>query len=120
MAGRADREASPHQVPPTSPQPPAGVDPRVARWRADTPGCAHRIHLNNAGAALPPSPVVAAVRDHLEREAEIGGYEAAEAAVEPLHAAYESLGAMIGAPAGNIAVVEKATVAVAQARSSVD
>lgn len=96
------------------------ADPQVARWRADTPGRAHRIHLNNAGAALPPSPVVAAVRNHLEREAEIGGYEAAEEAAEPLCAAYESLGAMIGAPGANVAVVENATVAVAQALSSFD
>src|SRR3954453_20877141 len=79
-------------------------DDQVARWRADTPGCAHRIHLNNAGAALMPSPVVAAVREHLEREAEIGGAAAAEAAAEPLRAAYESLGAMIGAPGDNVAV----------------
>lgn len=28
------------------------MDPQIAQWRADTPGCAHRNHLNNAGAAL--------------------------------------------------------------------
>jgi selenocysteine lyase/cysteine desulfurase len=95
-------------------------DDRVARWRAETPGCAGRIHLNNAGAALPPAPVLAAVRDHLEREAEIGGYEAAEEAAERLQGAYESLGAVIGARAANVAVVENATVAVALALSSFD
>ncbi len=49
----------------------------VARLRADTPGCAERVHLNNAGAGLPPAVVHATVTAHLERESRIGGYEAA-------------------------------------------
>ena len=51
----------------------------VEKLRADTPGCAKRVHLNNAGAALPPSPVIRAVEEHYALEAEIGGYEAADA-----------------------------------------
>jgi selenocysteine lyase/cysteine desulfurase len=93
---------------------------QVERWRADTPGCAERIHLNNAGAALMPAPVLAAVRDHLEREARIGGYEAAEEEEARLHGAYESLGGLLGARAENVAVVENATVAVALALSAFD
>jgi selenocysteine lyase/cysteine desulfurase len=92
----------------------------VERWRAETPGCAERIHLNNAGAALAPEPVLAAVRGHLEREARIGAYEAAEEAEERLAAVYESLARLLGARAGNVAVVENATVAVALALSAFD
>ena len=50
----------------------------IARARRDTPGCEHLIHLDNAGAALPPRPVLDAVIGHLELEARIGGDEAAD------------------------------------------
>src|SRR5437016_820522 len=33
-----------------------GMDEQLAKWREDTPGCAYRVHLNNAGAALMPQP----------------------------------------------------------------
>ena len=52
---------------------------QIRRWRADTPGCTGRIHLNNAGAAMMPRPVLDAVRGHLDLEVEIGGYEAEDA-----------------------------------------
>ena len=50
----------------------------------------------------------------------MGGYEAAAAAAEEIREAYESIGALVGAKARNIAVVENATVAIAQALSAFD
>ena len=92
----------------------------LERWRADTPGCAERIHLNNAGAALPPAVVRDAVVEHLARESEIGGYEAADEAAERIQATYDAVAAFIGARSRNIAVVENATVAVSQALQAFD
>jgi selenocysteine lyase/cysteine desulfurase len=83
----------------------------LARLRADTPGIAHRVHLNNAGAALMPRPVLEAVVGHLRREAEIGGYEAADEARPRLEGVYDSLARLIGAGRDEIALMENATVA---------
>jgi selenocysteine lyase/cysteine desulfurase len=93
---------------------------QLERWRAETPGCAHRIHLNNAGAALMPDPVIAAVRDHLDLEARIGGYEAADEASPRIRDVYVALAALTGADPRNVAIVENATVAFSQALSAFD
>jgi selenocysteine lyase/cysteine desulfurase len=90
------------------------------RWRADTPGCLHRIHLNNAGAALSPTPVTEAIERHLALESAIGGYEAHEAADAEIRATYGTVARLIGAQPHQVAVVENATVAVAQALSAFD
>ncbi len=83
----------------------------IERIRDETPGARHRLHLDNAGAALMPRRVVAAVTRHLELEARIGGYEAAAEESEPLSAVYDQIAALIGAEAGEIAIVGNATLA---------
>jgi selenocysteine lyase/cysteine desulfurase len=98
----------------------AETNPRIEKWRADTPGAAHRIHLNNAGAGLMPRPVFEAVTAHLQREATIGGYEAAEDAAEDVAGTYRALAEIVGAQPRNVAVVENATVAFSQALSAFD
>jgi cysteine desulfurase/selenocysteine lyase len=84
-----------------------GID--VAAARRDTPGCDDVVHLNNAGAALPPLAVTDAVVDHLRLEARIGGYEAAEAAGDAIAHTYTALSHLLGCGAHEIAVVENAT-----------
>ncbi len=79
--------------------------------RADTPGVAHRVHLNNAGAGLMARPVLRAMTEHLQREATIGGYEAADEAAVRLDAVYDSVARLVGAARDEIALVENATVA---------
>jgi cysteine desulfurase/selenocysteine lyase len=81
----------------------------VAQVRADTPGCRDVVHLNNAGAALPPRVVVDTVVEHLELEARVGGYAAGDAVAERASAVYDSVAALIGAAPGEIALVESAT-----------
>jgi len=81
----------------------------LKRLRADTPGCAKVAHFNNAGASLPPKPVLEAVVDHLKLEAQIGGYEAANKANDRLEAVYASVAKLINAKPDEIALVENAT-----------
>lgn len=82
----------------------------VARLRAETPGCATVAHFNNAGASLPPTPVLDAHVRHLRREAEIGGYEAQEEAQGRTDAVYASVARLVGAAGPDeIALLENAT-----------
>jgi cysteine desulfurase/selenocysteine lyase len=81
----------------------------LERVRADTPGCRNVVHLNNAGAALPPRPVLDAVIGHLRLEAEIGGYEAAARRERAIEGVYDSVARLIGARRAEIAIVENAT-----------
>ena len=93
---------------------------QVAAWRSDTPGCDVRAHLNNAGAALVPRPVIEAVTHHLELEQTLGGYEAAEARREGVDEAARLVARLLGAPPGTIAMSQNSTTAFAQALEAFD
>lgn len=83
----------------------------LLRLRADTPGTKNRNHLNNAGAALMPRAVIDAVTGYLNREGEIGGYEAAAEANSLLEGAYDSLASLVNCARDELAIAENATIA---------
>jgi cysteine desulfurase/selenocysteine lyase len=83
--------------------------PDISALRADTAGCEQRIFLNNAGASLPPRPVVERVIAHLRREEEIGPYEANDEANEEHEQVYRSIATLLNAHPDEIALMESAT-----------
>ena len=95
-------------------------EPDLTHWRDETPGCAHRNHLNNAGAGLMPEPVIRAIEDHLTLEAHIGGYEAAEERVERTNEGYEAIASLLNTTPRNIAITSSSTAAFIQALSTID
>ncbi len=96
------------------------MESSLNQWREDTPGCAKRVHLNNAGAGLMPRSVLDTVTAHLQREAVLGGYESSDEAEAAVNAAYSNVAQILGAKPRNIAVVENSTVAFFQALAAFD
>jgi cysteine desulfurase / selenocysteine lyase len=81
----------------------------LQRARQDTPGSAHILHFNNAGSSLMPQPVLDATIQHLQLEAQIGGYEAFDKANDAIEHTYDAAAALIGCSRDEIAVLENAT-----------
>ena len=83
----------------------------IDRLRADTPGTARGIHLLASGSALPPASVLRATIEHLELEADVGGYEAAALRADALDGVHDSVARLVGAHRDEIALLENASVA---------
>ena len=81
----------------------------IDRIRAETRGCKHVVHFNNAGSSLMPDPVADAVLEHLELERKIGGYEALEQNIGRLNGFYTSFAKFYSCDPTEIAYVENAT-----------
>ncbi len=81
----------------------------IEALRRDTPGCANRVHLNNAGAGLLSRRTLEAMTAHLELEAAIGGYEAAGQERERIDATYGSVAQLLGGRADEVALFDNAT-----------
>src|SRR6478752_5010169 len=88
---------------------PALID--IDQIRSDTPAASRLAYLHNAGAALMPISVVAAMKQHIDLESEIGGYAAADREADRLEAVYGSVAGLLNAAPDEIALVENATVA---------
>ncbi len=83
----------------------------ISRLRAETPGVSNRVHLNNCGTGLMPSPVLEAMIGYLRRESEIGGHEAAHETAAQLDGVYDSVARLVGSAKDEIALTENGTVA---------
>ncbi len=81
----------------------------LQRARRETPGCENVLHFNNAGASLMPQSVLDATIAHLQLEAQIGGYEAAESSHSAVEHMYDAAATLIGCSRDEIAFIENAT-----------
>ncbi|MGI9666127.1 MAG: aminotransferase class V-fold PLP-dependent enzyme [Acidimicrobiia bacterium] len=81
----------------------------ITRLRAETPGVEHVVHLNNAGSALMPSPVVDMILGYLEYEVLNGGYEAHAKFENEIDSVYGSLATLINGHSNEIALSDNAT-----------
>lgn len=77
--------------------------------RAHTPGCANRVHLNNAGSGLLSQQTLDAMISHLKLEANIGGYEAADQEKETLDSTYGTIAKLVGGRADEVALFDNST-----------
>jgi cysteine desulfurase / selenocysteine lyase len=81
----------------------------IAKLRAETRGVQNVMHFNNAGSSLAPDAVHNCVVNYLERERQIGGYEAKAEHAQEFDAFYASMASLIGAKPSEIAFIENAT-----------
>jgi selenocysteine lyase/cysteine desulfurase len=81
----------------------------IERARRETPATQHMIHFNNCGASLQPSPVFDAVLHHLNLEASIGGYEAAEKNRDKIEHFYDAAAQLLNCSRSEVAFAENAT-----------
>ena len=91
----------------------------INRIRSETPGCASKVHLNNAGASLMTAAVMQTVKDYIDLEGSMGGYEAQAASQQAIQSAYQSIATLLNTKSRNIAFTENATAAFAQALSAI-
>jgi cysteine desulfurase / selenocysteine lyase len=75
----------------------------------DTPAARDQVFLDSAGSSLPPRQVVTAMTAHLHREAEIGGYRAAQERADDLDAGYDLIGRLLGCAPDEVAFTDSAT-----------
>lgn len=83
----------------------------LGKIRKDTPGTLGKIHFNNAGSSLMPTPVHQAVLDHMNLEMAIGGYEAQNRAKPALERTYDAIAELINCSREEVALMENATSA---------
>jgi selenocysteine lyase/cysteine desulfurase len=91
----------------------------IHQLRADTTATAHLIHFNNAGASLMPDSVLNAIKNHLDLECRMGGYEAGALQKDVSSTFYSNIARLLNTSPNNIAAASNATDAYARALSSI-
>ncbi len=91
----------------------------LERYRGETPGCKTKVHFNNAGASLMPTPVLDAIKNYLDLEAVTGGYETADLKTDEVNEFYLAAAKLINAKADQIAFTSSATNSFARALSCI-
>ena len=91
----------------------------IEKFRKDTEGCNHVIHLNNAGAGLMPNVVTKAQLDHITLESEIGGYEASALQSAVIAEFYVKAAKLFNCDPSNVAFTSSATDSFTRALSSI-
>lgn len=91
----------------------------IQKIRRETTGCEQLIHLNNAGAALMPAVVAAAIRDYITAEETSGGYETADKYSAELDQFYIYMAKLLNCRTENIAFTTNATDSFNRALSAV-
>jgi selenocysteine lyase/cysteine desulfurase len=91
----------------------------IPALRSDTPGCATKIHFNNAGAALMPFKVIETMQEYQSYESVVGGYEAADYRQTEIDTFYTSMARLLGGGPHNIAFTTNATDSFARALSCI-
>jgi len=81
----------------------------IAKLREETPLCRNVIHFNNAGASPMPQPVYERLVTYLQREREMGGYEAQAEHHQEIEETYRRLADFIGAQPSELALVGSAS-----------
>ncbi|MGI3201499.1 hypothetical protein ACRJ4W_29950 [Streptomyces sp. GLT-R25] len=81
----------------------------IEEIRRETPGTANRVHLNNAGAALLSRRTLRTMTAHLELEAAIGGYEAADRERARIDATYANIARLVGGRPDEVALFDNST-----------
>ena len=95
----------------------SGID--LLKIRNDTPGCLDKVFLDGAGSALPPRVVVEAVIEHLEYEAQVGGYAAMNDRQTEFDEIYSVLGTLVNCAPHQVALTGSATAAWLRAVTSI-
>ncbi|TDC27304.1 aminotransferase class V-fold PLP-dependent enzyme [Streptomyces sp. 8K308] len=81
----------------------------IEALRRATPGVERRTHLNNAGAGLLSGRTLRTMTEHLELEAEIGGYEAADRERERIERVHADVAELVGGRPTEIALFDNST-----------